>query len=150
MFFTNKHVVIALIVAPILSILAWFAVGEIAGEKAKPAKWGESYPLVEKSNCRYESGRCGLENEGFKLTLQVAEGKDLSLASAHPLRRVMITVGDPTQELPPVAMIAADGAGLKWRYPMTTLPGSTDRIRVVATTEHNAYFGDASTVFIER
>ena len=150
MFFTNKHVVIALIVAPILSILAWFAVGEFAGEKAKPARWGESYPLVEKSNCRYESGRCELANEGFKLTLEVTRGTDLLLASAHPLRRVMITVGDPTQERPPVAMTAVDGAGLKWQYPMTAMPGSADRIRLVATTEHNAYFGDAATVFIER
>lgn len=150
MFFTNKHVVIALIVAPILSILAWFAVGEIAGEKAKPAQWGESYPLVEKSNCRYESGRCDLENEGFKLTLEVVSGTDLLLESAHPLLQVMISVGNPTRELPPVAMAAVDGAGLKWRYPMTSMPGSIDRIRVVATTEHNAYFGDAATVFIER
>ena len=108
MFFTNKHVVIALIVAPILAILAWFAVGQLAGEKALPAERGKSYPLVEKSNCRYESGRCDLENEDFKLLLQWQEGKNLMLQSAHPLQGVMIAVGNSGQELPPVAMTAMD------------------------------------------
>ena len=28
--FTNKHVIIAMIVAPILSVLAWFAVGSLS------------------------------------------------------------------------------------------------------------------------
>ena len=67
--FTNKHVVIALIVGPILAILAWIGVGQIAGEKAAVAVAGNSYPLVEKSDCRYESGHCKLENEDFKLVL---------------------------------------------------------------------------------
>ena len=39
----NKHVIIALLVAPILAILAWFAVGQIAGEKAEVAEPGAQY-----------------------------------------------------------------------------------------------------------
>ena len=73
MVFTNKHVVIAMIVAPVLAVLAWFATGQLSGEKPQPAEQGKSYPLVEKSNCRYPSGACDLENENFKLRLTVEE-----------------------------------------------------------------------------
>jgi hypothetical protein len=43
----NKHVVIAMIVAPILAVLAWFAVGALVGEKAQVAKPGGAYPDSE-------------------------------------------------------------------------------------------------------
>ena len=65
--FTNKHVIVALIVAPVLSVLAWYAVGSFTGEQPTPAEPGQSYPLVEKSNCRYPSGECELENEDFSV-----------------------------------------------------------------------------------
>ena len=149
MFFTNKHVVIALIVAPILAILAWFAVGQFAGEKAQPAAAGKSYPLVEKSNCRYDSGHCDLENEEFKLALEL-EGLALVLRSAHALQGVLITVGHPEQNLPPQAMTATDSEGMSWRYPMTAVPGTDERIHLVASTAENAYFGDVATLFIKR
>lgn len=149
MFFTNKHVVIALIVAPILAILAWFAVGQFAGEKPKAAQQGKSYSLVEKSNCRYESGHCDLQNEDFKLALEL-QGLDLVLQSAHSLQGVMISVGSPEQELPPVAMTAVDEKGMNWRYTLADLPATTDRIRLVASTPQNSYFADAATMFIRR
>ena len=48
----NKHVVVAMLVAPILAILAWFAVDSMVAERAHSAKPGASYKLVAKSNCR--------------------------------------------------------------------------------------------------
>ena len=71
--FKNKHVIIALIVTPILAALAWIGVGQLMGEKPHAARPGQSYPLVEKSNCRYESGACDLENEDFLLRLTFHE-----------------------------------------------------------------------------
>jgi hypothetical protein len=149
MFFTNKHVVIALIIAPILAILAWFAVGQFAGEKAQLAQQGKSYPLVEKSNCRYESGHCDLQNEDFKLALTL-DGLVLVVESVHALQSVMIAVGNPDQERPPVAMITAGTTGKNWRHTLAELPASGDRIRLVAATGNNAYFGDVATLFIKR
>ena len=40
--------------------------------------------------------------------------------------------------------------GLIWRYALSEVPPSDARIRLVANTEDNAYFGDAATVFINR
>jgi hypothetical protein len=152
MMFTNKHVVIAMIVAPILSILAWFAVGNMAGEKAEPAQAGQSYPLVEKSNCRYESGNCDLENEDFKLSLfyqDGASGPQLVLRSSHPLEGVVLAVGNPDSEVQPGAMRAADGQGLEWLQALEGRPGAAQRIRLAARADGSSYFADASTMFLQ-
>ena len=150
MIFTNKHVVIAMIVAPILAILAWFAVGQIAGEKPSLAIQGKAYPLVEKSNCRYASGLCELENEEFKLVLELDEDLNLSIRSAHALTGIMISVGNPQQSVEPVAMNAMDNSAQHWRLRLAATPGLGDRIRLVAATQSNSYFGDAASTFIKR
>ena len=150
MIFTNKHVVIAMIVAPILAILAWFAVGQIAGEKPSLAIQGKAYPLVEKSNCRYASGLCELENEEFKLVLEFDKDLNLSIRSAHALTGIMIAVGNPQQSVDPVAMTAIDNTAKHWRLRLAAMPGIGDRLRLVAATNSNSYFGDAASTFIER
>ncbi|RLA58120.1 MAG: hypothetical protein DRR04_11690 [Gammaproteobacteria bacterium] len=150
--FTNKHVIIAMIVAPVLSVLAWFAVGSLTGEQAAPAQPGQSYPLVEKSNCRYESGACDLENEDFKLTLVYQEGlsgPQLVLRSSHPLEGVVLGVGNPDAEGAPTAMKASDGQGLEWRLAIGGAPLPNERIRLVAMAGGSSYFADASTLFLQ-
>ena len=73
--FTDKHVVIALLVAPILAIASWYAVGWLAGDLAESevAESGQAYPLLERSGCRYEGGECRVSNGDFILTLTVKE-----------------------------------------------------------------------------
>jgi hypothetical protein len=66
----DKHVVMAMIVAPILAIFAWVGVDYIVAEKAQPAEPGSMYPLVARSNCRYDSGSCDLVNNDFEVTLR--------------------------------------------------------------------------------
>lgn len=150
--FTNKHVIIAMIVAPILSILAWIAVGQLTGEKPHVARPGQSYPLVEKSNCRFESGACDLENEEFRLRLTFHEGdagQEFVLSASHPLQGVVLSVGEPDLESPPATMRASDGQGLEWRLALGSRPGPDQRIRLVARAGESSYFGDAGTVFLQ-
>ena len=150
--FTNKHVIIALIVAPILSILAWFAVGNFTGEQATPARVGQSYPLLEKSNCRYDSGSCDLENEDFQLVLTYQDslaGKQLVLRSSHPLEGVAMVVAAPEAEVAPDMMRAVDGQGLEWRLAVASRPSPEQRIRVVAQSGGSSYFADAATAFLQ-
>ena len=151
--FTNKHVVIALIVGPILAILAWIGVGQIAGEKAAVAVSGKSYPLVEKSDCRYESGHCKLENEDFKLVLRMEQrGIDavLVLKSVHALEGVMMSVAEPGSETSPSAMRASDAQNMEWVIPVEELPTPAQRLYLVASSGGVQYFGDAATLFIKR
>ena len=149
---TNKHVIIAMIVAPILSVLAWIGVGQLAGEKPHAARPGQSYPLVEKSNCRYESGACDLQNEDFKLrlTLQTTgAGAEMVLTASHPLEGAVIGIGPPDAESQPATLRATDGQGLEWRLAVAGAPGPEERIRLVARAGESSYFGDAATTFLQ-
>lgn len=65
--FKNKHFIIALLIAPILSLIAYFGTDMALSEKPHAAKEGESYKLASKSNCRYTSGLCDMENGDFKV-----------------------------------------------------------------------------------
>ena len=149
-FLTNKHVIIAMLVAPILGVLAWIAVGQFAGEKPHQAQPGRDYPLVEQSNCRYDSGACDLSNEDFRLRLVLDQSADavLVLSASHPLDGVLLSVGTSEQNLPPAKMRAADGQGLEWRVLLGRIPSEQERIRLVATTGGSAYFAEASTLFM--
>ena len=151
MMFTNKHVIVAMIVAPILSILAWVAVGSFTGEQAAPAQSGQSYPLVAKSNCRYPSGACDLENEDLRLRLSAATegGSELILSSSHPLDGVVLGVGEAEEETQPVTMRAVDGQGLEWRIELSAAPAPSQRIHLVAMAGGSSYFADAATAFLQ-
>ena len=65
----NKHVLVAALVAPLLALMAWFAIDLMTGEEPHAAIEGQSYALVELPNCRYDSGRCGLKNNEFRLDI---------------------------------------------------------------------------------
>lgn len=150
--FTNRHVIIAMIVAPVLAILAWFAVGYLGGEKPRPAVAGATYPLVEKSNCRYESGACDLENEDFQLRLTYLEpvtGPELVLSASHPLEGVLLAVDETGVEGQPDMMRASDGRGLEWRMALAGRPAPAQRIRLVARAGGSSYYADASTTFLQ-
>ena len=147
--FTNKHVIIAMIVAP---ILAWFAVGEFTGEQPKLAQPGQSYPLVEKSNCRYQSGACDLENGDFKLRLILQEdptGPEFLLTASHPLEGVVLAVDATDAQPQPSPMRASDGTGLEWRIALGEKPAADERVRLVAKAAGSSYFADAATTFLQ-
>ena len=148
----SKHLVIAMIVAPILSFLAWFSAGKFSGDIPQPALPGSSYQLLEKSNCRYESGTCVLENEDFKLTLTMtgkSPARILVVSSQYPLDRLLIAVGASEQDSEPTTMRKVDSRGLVWRLPMLETVAPEERIRLVAFTRGSSYFGDAATVFLQ-
>lgn len=150
--FTNKHVIIAMIVAPILAILAWIAVGQFTGEEATPARPGQSYPLVENSNCRYPSGACDLQNEDFRLRLTLEEGPggpQMVLSASHPLEGVVMSVALPDSKQLPSGMRASDDRGVEWRTGLDAVPAPAERIRLVARAAGSSYFGDASTTFLQ-
>ena len=72
--FKNKHFIVALLIAPILAIIAYFGVDIAVSEKPHAAKKGQSYKLVSKSNCRYTSGLCDMENgEFYKFATNIFE-----------------------------------------------------------------------------
>ena len=148
----SKHVVVAMLVAPVLAILAYFALDLLVGEKPKPALEGQSYPLAERPNCRYGSGTCGLKNADFELELRtVALGETrvtLTLTSLFPLEGVMVSLVENDQDdAPPVSMQPRSEEGTSWSLDMVRPDPERHRLRLVASAKGALYFGDVATKF---
>lgn len=148
----NRHVVVAALVAPLLALMSWFAIDYFTGETPHAAVEGQSYALVEKPNCRYDSGFCGLKNNDFELDLSyqriAGDRMTLDLVSAFPLDGVLLAVViSETDDKKPLPMESAGPDGKKWSLEVRITEPETDRIRLVASTKGAVYFGDVSTQF---
>ena len=149
----NKHVIIAMIVAPILAILAWFAVGQIAGEKAKVAEPGAAYPLVARSNCRWASGKCELANNDLEMTILPlelgAQYTRLSLDSEFPLAQATFALLAGGNEV--VASAEHDTFPDAPAQMTVTIPAFADpeaKLRVAVTVNESLYFAEVPVVFM--
>lgn len=154
----NKHVVVAMLVAPVLAVLAWYALDALVGEKPTPAVEGANYPLVEMPKCRYNSGRCELKNGDFELSL-VPAGLDpdrptltLTMTSVFPLEGAMIALVEGEDEgegdgTPPTAMRPTSDDGLNWTVEIERPDPDRQRLRLVASAAGSLYYGDVSTAF---
>jgi hypothetical protein len=151
----NKHLVVAMLVAPVLAVLSYFALDVLVGEQPKPAEEGQSYPLVEKPDCRWASGHCGLKNADFEIEI-VAEGVgedrvSLTLTSVFPLDGAMLAlVSGEDDDAPPAAMQASGDDGLGWWTEIARPDPARQRLRLVVSSAGSLYYGDAATAFTAR
>jgi hypothetical protein len=151
-FLKNKHVVTATLVAPLLALMAYFAIDFFVGEPPQAAREGQSYQLVEKPNCRYISGHCGLKNGDFELGLDPEwTGDDqlvLTLQSVFPLDGVKIAlVQSEADGNLPVDMVRTSDDGLSWAVNMGQANAEQDRLRLVAASNKSLWYGDVTLKF---
>ena len=149
---TNKHTIVALLVAPVLAILGYFALDVLVGEKPKPALEGQSYPLAEKPNCRYASGICELKNGDFELRLGTrvlaTDRVALTLQSVVPLEGVMVALVEGAEgDAPPVPMEPVGQDGLAWALDIPRPDAEHHRLRLAVSSGGALYYGDAATQF---
>ncbi|CAM2988659.1 hypothetical protein [Vibrio mytili] len=152
--FKNKHLIIALLIAPVLSLIAYFGTDIALSEKPHAAVEGESYKLVSKSNCRYTSGLCDMENGDFKVKFRseslTDNTLDLSLHSAFPLEGVKLSVvKDQEKDGQPVDMISADQTGQSWYITLPRPASEESWLRVAIQAEGTLYYGETQTAFIK-
>lgn len=141
----NKHVVVALLVAPVLALIAYFAVDAAVSEAPHAAKEGESYPLRVMSSCRYASGECELRNGDVRVRLWLDEATTWHLTSEVALSGAMIG-GELHAE--PVAMLAGSDDGREWRLDTHSLPVEPDHsMRLVVAVAKSRYFAEFPGTF---
>ena len=150
----NKHIIVAMIVAPILAIIAYFATDSLVGEKPHKAEAGKSYSLVALPNCRYPSGHCTMKNAGFSLDLKVEQAgvnvMTLSLDSKHPLQGVKAAlVANEQQTGAPADLIATDDTALHWTVDLSGEHSELSRLRLVVAAEDSFYYGETGLAFID-
>jgi hypothetical protein len=154
-FFSNKHVIIAMIVAPILAILSYYFVDTIVKEKPHQAVSGASYPLSAKSNCRYTSGRCNLENASFKTFLVVTEQDDqqvLILTSSHALQGAKVgfnTLGQQSDETStnPLTMRSVSEDNKKWSIVMPMNADANTQLMLAMLANGSRYYAETTMGF---
>lgn len=152
-FHKHRHTAVAALVAPLLAILAYYAVDSIVGEKPHAAREGESYPLVERPGCRYAGGDCSLWNGDFEIEVSLTptgvERMLLTVSSSFPLEGIRVAVARPdAMETEPAAMQQAGADGLRWSLDVDAPDAGRDRLRLVASSGGTLYFGEISTTFI--
>lgn len=152
--FTNKHVVVAMLVAPVLAILAWFAIDYFIAERPHAAKPGGSYKLVAKSNCRYDSGQCDLENGEFLLTLRPAgirsASTTLSMQSKFPLQQATIGLIDDGLQAVATQMTPASSDATEWTATLAIPAGIESALGIAVTSGGATYFAEVPTTFLEQ
>lgn len=148
----NKHMLTAALVAPILAVMSYFAIDFFMGETPHAAEEGQSYQLVEKPNCRYNSGLCGLKNGDFELSLSPEWSSDgqllLTLQSEFPLDGVVIAlVQNEADDNLPQDMRAMSDDGLVWSVNLVHTDPGKDRLRLVAASNQSLWYGDVGMKF---
>ena len=140
--FKNKHIIVAMIVAPILAVIAYLATDSLVGEKPHKAEAGKSYSLVALPNCRYPSGHCTLKNAEFSIDLKVGQAgvnrMTLSLESKHPLQGVKAAL-----------VVATDDTALHWTVDLSGDHSELSRLRLVVAAADSFYYGETGLAFID-
>jgi len=149
---TNKHFVVAMLVTPILAVLAYFLTDYLVSERPHAAEQGASYKLVAKPNCRYPSGKCELSNGEFLITLKPEQPENgripLNLDANFSLKGVKIAVSQSLEDLSvPSEMQARDETNKRWQV-IIEQPSSEDtHLRLVILVRGSLYFAEVTTVF---
>jgi hypothetical protein len=150
--FSNKHILAALLIAPVLAVIAYVAADRAVSERPAPAAPGASYKLAEQSDCRYESGRCTLRNGDIVLELAArdlgAGGIELTATAAIPLDGITLAlVSGPEQHPSPVTMQASTPERTHWHLVLPAPTAADSRILLAAGARGSYYYGEISTAF---
>lgn len=147
---SNHHVTVALLVTPVLAVIAWFGMGWLFDERAAIAVapvMGNAYPLVERSGCRYGGGVCKLTNNDLELTLRVSSGGQLVLEANVPLDAVFSSLGSQ-YSTPPQVGEALSSSHRTWRLNNIEPLHGDDTVRLVALHRGSQFFGEAVLRFM--
>lgn len=152
-FYKNKHVILAMFIAPLLAIIAYFAVDYVVSEKPHSAQEGNSYRLVGDSNCRYKSGRCTLQNGDVKIMLQVKrvseEQVELYLSSELPVQNAVISYVDEAIESEPVKLQASQSQRNTLQTRLDLISPEKSHLRLALKIDNTIYYAETPTIFID-
>lgn len=151
--FKNKHVITALIVTPILSVMGYFAADYFVSERPHQAKSGHSYQLVQLPNCRYASGQCGLKNGNFKVVVtgdaEQSGGLSLSLESEFALDNVYVSVvSEVDKDEAPMQMKTLSDDRKSWQVSLFAANAIEQSLHLAVTTGGVIYYAETGMTFL--
>ena len=149
----NKHLVLAMFVAPVLALIAYFATDYVVSEKPHAVQQGNSYKLAARPNCRYQSGQCTLHNGDVEVNVRIeritGSLNELILQANMPLQNALVSfvVGDDETE--PVAMQRAVSEENTWRARFELVDPEKSGLRLALELSGSLFFAETPAVFID-
>ncbi len=142
-----------MLVAPVLAIIAWFAVDYLVAERPHAAQEGAAYTLVAKSNCRYASGQCDLENADFRLsirpTMQAATSIAIVVTSSHALDAATVGLVENGTASEPIRFTRTSDQGMEWQGLVTPPTKPDASLRIAVTAQGATWYAEVPVVFLE-
>ena len=142
-----------MIVAPLLAIIAYFAVDHVVSEKPSAAKEGSTYKLAAKSNCRYQSGLCTLKNADIELVIRAKRIDDrtveLVLTSELEVDDVLISLANSEADARPVQMQVKDGQSDELHATFDNFDAERSVLRLAAGIAGSMYYAETTAIFVD-
>jgi hypothetical protein len=149
----NKHVILAMFVAPVLAIIAYFATDRIVSEKPHQAQQGNSYKLAAKSNCRYKSGLCTLHNGDVEVNVRVEQVSDaafkLILQSNMPLTNALASFANGESEAQPGSLYPAAAQENTWNAEFRLADIEKTTLRLVLEISDSIFYAETPAIFAD-
>ncbi len=140
-----------MIIAPILAIASYYLVDLMVKEKPIKAVAGQAYKLTAKSNCRFSSGACNLENGNFKSTITIAttDGKQTLLLKANnSLQQAAVGfVTSDGKESGPFELTASDDSSKQWFTEFSVPADANTLLRIVLSAKDAHYYSETNMGF---
>ena len=145
--------ILAMFVAPVLAIMAYFSVDYIVSEKPQAALQGSSYKLAAKSNCRYQSGICTLKNGDIEVQLRARRVGDkkveLTMFSELPVQNVLISYVAENIMSTPEQMNSTTAEMDEWQVTLYLEDPEKSTLRLALTISDSMYYAETTAVFID-
>lgn len=149
----NKHLILAMFVAPVLAIISYFSVDYMVSEKPKVAQQGDTYKLAAKSNCRYKSGACTLRNGDVEVSIRAhrIDTKEvrLTMYSDLPVQHAVISYVTSNFESEPVQMQVASAASQDRTITLQLDDPEKSIFRLALNIAEVTYYAETTAVFVD-
>ena len=140
-------------VAPVLALIAYFATDHIVSEKPQAAQQGSSYKLAARSNCRYQSGQCTLQNGDVEVNVRVERVTgslvELILRANMPLQNALASFAVGDDETEPSVMQRVVSEENTWRAKFELVEPENSTLRLVLELSDTLFFAETPAVFID-
>ncbi len=151
--FKNRHMTIAMLVAPVLAIISYFATDYFVSEPPQAAEAGGSYELLAKSNCRYQSGQCTLKNGDLELELRLETQQDgsqlLRARSSYPLGGARVALVSDPDTVSPQVLMPSDDSGEQWQLEVSAMESNAKELRIAMLADNTLFYASTETTFFQ-
>lgn len=152
-FFKNKHVILAMFIAPVLAIIAYFATDYIVSEKPHQVKQGETYKLAAQPNCRYPSGLCTLYNGDIEVYVRIERVADsaikLVLQASVPMQNALASFASGTNEAQPTTLYRSAEDPDTWNAEFGFADVEEKNLRLALEISDSVFYAETPAVFVD-